>query len=73
MPQRVSENDSSTTLAEIFELNLPVVQPGEEPLPTPRPSYEAQMRHAQFLLRAQPAGFHARRLAAMNPEPFHLP
>ncbi len=57
----------------MFDLALPVVREDEEPLPTPEPTYAAQMRHARFLLRAQAADFYDRRLAAMNPAPFRLP
>ncbi len=57
----------------MFDLALPVVREGEEPLPAPEPTYAAQMRHARFLLRAQPPDFYDRRLAAMNPQPFQLP
>ncbi len=55
----------------MFDLALPIVRDGEEPLPSPEPSYAAQMRHARFLLRAQPPGFYQERLEAMNPERFH--
>ena len=57
----------------MFDLDLPVVREGEEPLATPEPTYAAQMRHARFLLRSQPPDFYARRLEAMNPERFTLP
>ena len=73
MPRPASKNDSSTISHEIFDLNLPIVHPGEEPLPSPQPSYDMQMQHARFLLRAQPRDFYARRLAAMNPARFRLP
>ena len=70
MPRRVLKTDSSTISNEIFDLNLPIVHPGEEPLPSPQPSYDMQMQHARFLLRAQPRDFYAHRLVAMNSEPF---
>ena len=73
MPQRPSGNDSSVTSSEMFDLALPVVREGEEPLPTADPTYAAQMRHARFLLRSQPPDFYARRLEAMNPERFTIP
>jgi hypothetical protein len=57
----------------MFDLALPVVREGEEPLPTPDPTYAAQMRHARFLLRSQPPDFYARRLEAMNPARFTIP
>ena len=56
----------------MFDLDLPVVREGEEPLPTPAATYVAQMRHAQFLLRSQPPDFYARRLEGMNPARFSL-
>jgi hypothetical protein len=56
----------------LFELNLPQIAPGEEPLPAPTPSWEEQFAHAEFLLSCQPSGFHEQRLARMNPEPFVL-
>ena len=38
MPQRPSGNGSSVTSSEMFDLALPVVREGEEPLPTPEPT-----------------------------------
>jgi hypothetical protein len=57
----------------MFDLALPVVREGEEPLPTSEPSYAAQMRHARFLQRSQPPDFYTRRLEAMNPARFTIP
>lgn len=56
----------------MFDLNLPAVRDGEEPLATPEPTYAAQMRHARFLLRSQPPDFYDRRREAMNPARFSL-
>lgn len=35
-----------------FDLNLPEVQPGQEPLPLIRPTYEQTKAHAMALIRA---------------------
>lgn len=65
MPYQPSENDSSETLGNLFDLNLPVVREGEGPLPAPRPTWQAKMAHAEFLRRS---GLAVRRKP--NPEPF---
>lgn len=72
MPHQPSANASSATSERIFDLNLPEVEPGNEPLPHPEPSYELQWRHARFLIKSQPTDFWDRRLELMNPEPFVL-
>ena len=72
MPQKASANASPTISNGLFELNLPEIAPGEEPLPSPTPGWEEQFAHAEFLLSCQPSGFHEQRLARMNPEPFAL-
>jgi hypothetical protein len=56
----------------LFDLDLPGVGPGEEPIELSPPSFKAMMDHARFLLASQPADFFEERLAAMNPEPFRL-
>lgn len=76
MPRPLSENGSSATsptpAMSLGDLDLPVIAPGEEPLPSPAPSYEAQRAHSLFLLSSYPPSYFADRLARMNPEPFHL-
>jgi hypothetical protein len=57
----------------LFDLNLPEIGPGDEPLPAPAPGWKEQFAHAEFLLSCQPPDFHEKRLARMNPEPFVLP
>jgi hypothetical protein len=54
----------------LFDLNLPTLEPGEKLLPSPAPTLEEQLAHAEFLLSTQPKDFLAARLARMNPEPF---
>ena len=70
MPQKASVNDCSQTSKDLFDLNLPTLEPGEKLLPSPAPTFEEQLAHAQFLLSALPKSVHAERLARMNPEPF---
>ncbi len=57
---------------DIYNLNLPIIHEGEEPLPLGPPTYEAQMAHARFLIRNAASDFWEKRLARMNPEPFRL-
>ena len=68
MPQKASVNDCSQTSKDLFDLNLPTLEPGEKLLPAP--TLEEQLAHAEFLLSTQPKDFLAARLARMNPEPF---
>jgi len=72
MPQKASVSDCSQTSKDLFDLNLPTLEPGEKLLPSPAPTLEEQLAHAEFLLSAQPKSVHAERLARMNPEPFVL-
>ena len=54
MPPKPSTTDcsgtSSKTGTDWLELELPVIKPGEEPLPHRSPSYDAIMAHARMLL-----------------------
>lgn len=52
---------------DIYDLDLPVVREGEEPLPLGEPSYELMLAHARFLIDS---GQDSHRLP--NPEPFVL-
>jgi len=70
MPQKASVNDCSQTSKNLFDLNLPTLEPGEKLFPSPTPTLEEQLAHAEFLLSTQPIDFLAARLARMNPEPF---
>ena len=70
MPQKASVKDCSQTSKDLFDLNLPTLETGEQLLPSPAPTLEEQLAHAEFLLSAQPKLVHAERLARMNPEPF---
>jgi hypothetical protein len=60
---------SSATSDSLYDLDLPVVREGEEPLPLEEPSYELMRAHARWLLRSQPPHSPA---AQPNPEPFVL-
>lgn len=62
-PFKIASDGTSKSL---FDLNLPEVAPGEEPLSLPEPSYELAREHALFLLRS--GGNNHRPLP--NPEPF---
>ncbi len=73
MPQTAYENDCSPISNDLFDLDLPVIGPGEEPLPSPKANFLEQMAHAHFLLSCQPTDFFKKRLAQMNPEPFVMP
>lgn len=53
----------------LFDLNLPVVREGEEPLPLKEPSYELMREHALFLIRS---GGEGNQPSRPNPEPFVL-
>jgi hypothetical protein len=55
---------------DLFDLNLPTLEPSEKLLPSPKPTLEEQIAHAEFLLSTMPKSIHADRLARMNPEPF---
>lgn len=70
MPQKVSVNDCSQISKVLFDLNLPTLEPGEKLLPSPAPTLEEQLAHAEFLLSALPKSVLAERLARMNPKPF---
>lgn len=73
MPHPESNNDSSAISKGLYDLDLPEVAPDEVPLPHPEPSFALQMEHALFLLKARGPDFYEKRLATMNPEPFHIP
>jgi hypothetical protein len=73
MPQNPSANACSPISNDLFDLNLPEIGPGDEPLPAPAPGWKEQFAHAEFLLSCQPPDFHEKRLARMNPEPFVMP
>lgn len=70
MPPKASVNACSATFDDMFDLNLPEIKEGEEPLPSPKPGWEEQFAHAEFLLSCQSPDFHEKRLTRMNPEPF---
>jgi len=72
MPHPASKNDCSAISGGLFDLNLPMIKVAEEPPELARPTLEAQMANAAFLLKSQPADFYPAWLAAMNPEPFPL-
>lgn len=72
MPHPASKNDCSAISGGLVDLNLPTIKVAEEPPKLARPTFEAQMANADFLLKSQPADFHSAWLAAMNPEPFPL-
>lgn len=55
----------------LYDLNLPEVLPGEEPLPCPPPSYELMLAHARFLMKSGLANPDAPERQP-NPEPFVL-
>jgi hypothetical protein len=50
MPRPASENDSSATSSDLFDLNLPEIGPGEGPLDHPEPTFDEQIAHAKMLL-----------------------
>lgn len=75
MPHPPSEPDSSGTPGkfskeELFDLNLPEVRPGEEPLPSEGFTYEAQMAHARFLLSTKSEAYFEEREKLRQTEPF---
>ena len=70
MPQTASGSVSSLTSKDWLDLDLPIIRPGEEPLPCEPPDFFEQLVHARFLLSCQPSDFFQKRLAQMNPEPF---
>lgn len=76
MPHTPSKNDSSGTCPDntesLFDLNLPVVEEGDEPLLPENPSWEAQMAHARFLISTKTPEYWEERLARMNTEPFEM-
>ena len=53
MPHPASENDSSATSSDLFDLNLPEIGPGEGPLDHPEPTFDEQIEHAKMLLAWQ--------------------
>lgn len=60
MPHPASKNDSSATSADLFDLNLPEIGPGEGPLAHPEPTFAEQIAHATMLLswkNGRPAGY----------------
>jgi hypothetical protein len=67
MPPTPPGNDSAAISSSLFDLDLPVVREGEEPLPLEEPSYEFMPAHARFLLES---GLAFPRQP--NPEPFML-
>jgi hypothetical protein len=69
MAQTPSAKDSDATSDSLYDLNLPVVREGEEPLPLEEPSYELMRAHALWLLRTQKPPLEPSR---PNPEPFVL-
>lgn len=69
MDQTPSANSSAATSGSIYDLDLPVVREGEEPLPLEEPSYELQRAHALWLLRATTPPHPP---SIPNPEPFTL-
>jgi hypothetical protein len=50
MPHQASENDSSATSSDLFDLNLPEIGPGEGPIDHPEPTFDEQIAHAKMLL-----------------------
>ncbi len=56
----------------VYDLNLPLVREGEEPLPLDSPTEEAQFAHARFLASGKSAEFWEERRARMNPKPFRF-
>ena len=56
----------------LFDLNLPEIKPGEEPLPHGEPHPEALANHIRLLLRSRRKLSAEERAAAKNPEPFQL-
>jgi hypothetical protein len=73
MHPTTSGKDSKETFSveNIYDLNLPEVKPGEEPLPSRAPSYKRMMAHAKILIRMGRPSAEERR-AMMNPEPFRM-
>ncbi len=77
MPLKPSKNGSSATsasddLGNIYDLNLPVVKPGEELLPPKPPSFKQMMEHATMIIRMFGRPSAAERAKLMNPEPFRM-
>ena len=72
MQPRPSKSDSSATLQDLRELDLPLIGPEDAPVPHPPPSFEARVQHARFLLASRPGDFYEKRRARMNPEPFRM-
>ena len=79
MPQNKSDDDCSkkspdspATEADRFDLNLPVIGPGEEPLPHRQPHPAALANHIRALLRSRRKLSAEERAADKNPEPFRL-
>jgi len=69
MAQTPSASASGVTSDNIYDLDLPIVREGEEPLPHDEPSYELMRAHALWLLRAQSP---LPQSPAPNPKPFVL-
>jgi hypothetical protein len=57
---------------DLYDLNLPKVPPGQEPLPSPPATLEAIFAHARLLLKNLPPDFWEKRREQMNPEPFEM-
>ncbi len=64
-----SESGSHATSDSLYDLGLPVVREGEEPLPLEEPSYELMRAHAWWLLHTQSP---PPEQPTPNPEPFVL-
>ena len=62
-------SSSNAISGSLYDLDLPVVREGEEPLPLEEPSYELMRAHALWLLRATSP---RPETSAPNPEPFVL-
>lgn len=76
MPHLLSKKDSYETSPDfagsLFDLNLPLVEEGNEPLSPGNLSWEAQMAHARFLIATKTPEYWERRSAMMHAEPFVL-
>ncbi len=78
MPLNMSGDDysksssSRTSDGDKYDLNLPEIGPGEEPLPHCPPNSEALANHIRLLLRSRPKLSVEERAARKNPEPFRI-
>ena len=78
MPRKMSNGDCAKNSLEAtgesgrFDLNLPVVEPGEEPLPHREPHPAALAHHIDLLLRSRRRRSPEERAKEKNPEPFQM-